>query len=647
MKSSYTAIACLMVAWPLQAASAMAQQSDEARESAQAQELAEASEVDQPIEVEWRVKDRFRLFAGADAEAAAAVDTLMDKLAANPDAPLETFYDDYLAVLSDRETGYRRSEILRNANFGPNPSNKDGPGRYDPDYLYPQSYQIELTVAAAGDEQCSYTTALASVSGRCDDWTAISVPAGDGRRSFAGARGLVTVSRDTGWNAQVQYDFKDLAVVALGDSYISGEGNPDVPSRIDAPLNKRFMSRASWGSAIKPEHLAQEAIWWDRSCHRSLLSWPVLSSLAFAARDDRQAITLVHLGCSGAVSDEVIDKKTPKLPGGGSEPESQLVQLKTLLDAQPEGSDRREIDKVLLSLGGNDVAFADVLATLALPPNGYLIDFLFPRLVGKSAGAVCPYDRSGIPLARLCESKDSAQTELADLPSSYSKLTEALAAIGIAKSKVFHAQYPNPLICSGGNPCDNNPANDQPPSGQYEGTHGFDALMGIIPKFFRGWRYDPWGFEIHYLPEGDDTDLLYPELPLTQCDDTPEKTDSEVCQAMWVHYRLNRAVADSGFRQITGHLGKIRGHGLTDIGDGPDLVLPLARDGRWITEKTPENFDPYARVENGRWFRIPNDSILMQYHFSTNGRHFHQGTAHPTYRAHLEYAQATLDEAFE
>ena len=76
-------------------------------------------------------------------------------------------------------------------------------------------------------------------------------------------------------------------------------------------------------------------------------------------------------------------------------------------------------------------------------------------------------------------------------------------------------------------------------------------------------------------------------------------------------------------------------------------MLPLARDGRWITEKTPENFDPYARVENGRWFRIPNDSILMQYHFSANGRHFYQGTAHPTYRAHLEYAQATLDEAFE
>ena len=177
--------------------------------------------------------------------------------------------------------------------------------------------------------------------------------------------------------------------------------------------------------------------------------------------------------------------------------------------------------------------------------------------------------------------------------------------------------------------------------------------MGIFPKRGRGIWYRSWNFELQYYPEKDFVEegdyqvlSLYPEMPDVLCDDVPEPRDSEVCQAMLVHYRLNREVAGSGFRQIAGHLEAIRGHGLMQIGDGPDLSLPTTRKGSWRYGKTPASFEPYQRAENGRWFRLPNDSILTQFHFHGGLPRFHHGTVHPTFRAHIEYAEAALEEAF-
>jgi carbamate kinase len=65
----------------------------------------------------------------------------------------------------------------------------------------------------------------------------------------------------------------------------------------------------------------------------------------------------------------------------------------------------------------------------------------------------------------------------------------------------------------------------------------------------------------------------------------------------------------------------------------------------WIGEKggrQPRDFEPYLK-DRGRWFRTMNDSILTQY---GGLERFHHGTVHPTFRAHIAFAEAVADAAF-
>lgn len=79
---------------------------------------------------------------------------------------------------------------------------------------------------------------------------------------------------------------QDKLIVALGDSYSSGEGNP----------------QAEWQWPIKP----RPTLWWDARCHRSFLSGPALAAAFYAKRYPRRSITFLHYGCSGATIDDGI-----------------------------------------------------------------------------------------------------------------------------------------------------------------------------------------------------------------------------------------------------------------------------------------------------------------------------------------------------
>jgi hypothetical protein len=53
----------------------------------------------------------------------------------------------------------------------------------------------------------------------------------------------------------------------------------------------------------------------------------------------------------------------------------------------------------------------------------------------------------------------------------------------------------------------------------------------------------------------------------------------------------------------------------------------------------PSDFAPYRWPETS-WFRTTNDSIQTQFGFYDGKPRFYHGTAHPTFRAHLHYANA-------
>jgi lysophospholipase L1-like esterase len=103
-------------------------------------------------------------------------------------------------------------------------------------------------------------------------------------------------------------------MAALGDSYSSGEGNPPFDS----------------GTAELFD-----------TCHRSARAWPRLLGV------DAQ----LHLACSGATTDALFQGQMRDAPDNVG----QIQRLQELNAAAP-------IDAVTITIGGNNVGFADILA---------------------------------------------------------------------------------------------------------------------------------------------------------------------------------------------------------------------------------------------------------------------------------------------
>lgn len=98
---------------------------------------------------------------------------------------------------------------------------------------------------------------------------------------FAGTIEVVVRSQDgaEAGRHSIPVSSRDYLIVALGDSFTSGEGNPERNVTHETP-----------------------AQWLDYRCHRSVFSYPVILSQMLSLSDPRHSITLVHLACSGARS---------------------------------------------------------------------------------------------------------------------------------------------------------------------------------------------------------------------------------------------------------------------------------------------------------------------------------------------------------
>ncbi|BAT61284.1 hypothetical protein GJW-30_1_03841 [Variibacter gotjawalensis] len=156
----------------------------------------------------------------------------------------------------------------------------------------------------------------------------------------------VEVTLPDGAKLTEQVVVEDLLVVALGDSFASGESNPDKPvtfgsremsyepqredyQRTDPVfrtgpgtripdvarpgtynprvLPRRLMEDEERGEQLarnSPEFLAafnrRNATWLSPDCHRSQYGYPFRVAMQLALEDRHRSVTLVHLACSGA-----------------------------------------------------------------------------------------------------------------------------------------------------------------------------------------------------------------------------------------------------------------------------------------------------------------------------------------------------------
>jgi hypothetical protein len=180
-------------------------------------------------------------------------------------------------------------------------------GVYNNKGLFDPTHNILLTYkGAAAGASCQWSINGASVAAAtpCDQpATAINV---DEKKPFT-----IAVSVDGGPTQELpdKQQIETRLIVAVGDSFASGEGNPDhaaitntLPEKGSNRENKTSVSSLSWAfkENMSNRRFTQSAEWWDTTCHRSFLSWQSLYALRQAIDNDHRVVRYASFSCSGA-----------------------------------------------------------------------------------------------------------------------------------------------------------------------------------------------------------------------------------------------------------------------------------------------------------------------------------------------------------
>lgn len=536
-------------------------------------------------QITWRVANPFRFFKDArDTEIHRQTYlSLSDKERRSPIASAE-------AALSQRHSdGWAATmweRICWNARRNRHECERRG------DYVVPKSHEVLVKLERIDDApvECVWLTAPrgrtggrgSSLKKPCREEVLLDVPYPDG----------VDLTVEIGGQevAKTQVRVLDILVAGLGDSFGSGEGNPDVPVRFssersadyaNAKKDSRyagFPARIGDWKAIGDDAFNREgARWVDQACHRSLYSYQLRAALELAVEDPHRAVTFVGLACSGA---EVTFGLFLRYAGNEWVPHPpELSQVSALAVAQCEGhetpqidmpeayhlngaipelkgglvlrkcpiEDARKIDLLLVSIGGNDIGFARLVA------NAVLADESVVRQLGGWFGQV----HGNLEARRLLD-----------------RLDERYKALNRALHGILHMPWPE---------SDRIVLTAYPPL----------ALLGD-------------GQEV--CPDGNAGMEVSPDFSLSRKRARAGNQLAENLQGV-----MEKSARTHGWSFVDAHRAEFRGRGIcagyvdNAFSVADDLRLPRKRDGQW-TPYVPTEFRAY--VPRQRWFRTPNDAFM-------------------------------------
>lgn len=180
---------------------------------------------------------------------------------------------------------------------------------------------------------------------------------------------------------------KDLLIAGLGDSFASGEGNPNQPVAFSE--TRRFRN---FYPLRRQNDAGGGAEWTDELCHRSLYGQLLRAALQIAVENPQASVTYLDYSCSGAsIAEGILGPQTyvervastersaqlaaPQVAGGAKD--SQLYRLmrelcrdapemKRGIPTCPGNNFRRSLDFLFLSVGGNDIGFSNIVAWASL-----------------------------------------------------------------------------------------------------------------------------------------------------------------------------------------------------------------------------------------------------------------------------------------
>jgi hypothetical protein len=455
------------------------------------------------------------------------------------------------------------------------------------DYLRPKSHTVLASMEGLEDAQTVDCTWLTKPTGKGQRGRAVTLPCDTPLQLDIAYPDGAWVSVEIGGRqiAEILVQITDLFIVGMGDSFASGEGNPDVPVRFspdraadyDAALAGYPARIGDWRAIGDKSFIEENARWQDQACHRSLYSHQLRAALQLAVEDPHRAVTYVGVACSGA---ETVFGLFLRYKGHEWVPNPPaLSQISALAEAQCAGREApdydlpeayhingkvpdlqgglvlkkcdadyaRKIDLILLSVGGNDVGFARLVA------NAVLSDTSMLRSLGGWFGQVHGFAEAGA---------------LLDV------LDDRIKSVNRALHNLLHVPWPE---------------SDR------------IVLVGYPPMAMLG-----DGKSV--CPDGRPGMDVLPDFALSE---------AKAREGGVLGERLNDVMRDSARQYswtfVDAHRKAFLGRGIcASFSDAPwnmadEMRLPRKVDGRW-EPYNPSEWLAYAPRQ--RWFRTPNDAFL-------------------------------------
>ena len=546
------------------------------------------------------------------------------------------------------------------------------------DYVLPQAHTVTIRIApeqiAGVNGECVWSWQARKAGGRteskriacADKLTIARVPYALDR---ANSGISVTVQLPDGRElVEPEVVVEDLFIVALGDSFASGESNPDRPVQFSAGremvyepalLRAGLVSRMpakrapSYGLAstdynprVLPRRFMEDeaaerfyglgspqftaafekasARWLSRDCHRSQYGYPFRVAIELALENRHRSVTFASFTWRRKIRaqfdqlSDLICRTAPSQRASYTLPTyahgSTRIWPQTIAKTWcPPQSRKRPIDLVLMSIGGNDVAFG-ALAVYALTEH---LGDLAP-IAGLAGGST----RFGPQVSR-------AYLEMLD--ERMQAVKDALRdGFGVAPSRVVQSSYEPIQYDEVGTLCGAQP------------TLGMDVHPGL--------RIDR-----HRLQET--ADFLHDFLARLECISGKARSG---CPG-------NLATGSgTGFMLVTDHIPEFskRGRCARDprrgLADDIAMGMPRkSRNGDAFKPYSPAATLPYAR--QWRLFRTPNDAFLAANTHRESTSLFdilqpayaalYSGAIHPTAEAHaivadhvIRHVRAILDK---
>jgi lysophospholipase L1-like esterase len=593
---------------------------------------AEASPV-----VTWRLENPFRFFTDPhDTEAHRATYRSL-----GPSERQTPVLAEEHALQSQDKDGWAASMFQRTCWH----NNRFKCDAYD-DYINPSSHPVIARITGVDDGSALSCTWLTAPRGDSENprGDSITQPCSEQARFVVPYPGGAMVTVEIGGRqvARTEIKVRDILVAGMGDSFASGEGNPDIAVRFSRERTADystigFYSGLSgyparigpWRDLGDKTFIKENARWLDQACHRSLYSEQLRTALQLAIEDPHRAVTFVGVSCAGAeVTDGLFlrykgNEWVPNPPRfsqlsavaeaqcGNNKTEAldlpeayhlngEIPQLKDIVLRKCPQDEARKIDLVLLSVGGNDIGFSRLLANAVLSNESLL------RELGGWLGEV--------------HGEAEASAELDHLDGRYKSLNRAIHSILYVpweeSDRILLVAYPGIALEGDGS--------------QMCGSG--NAGMEVVPDF--------------------------------QLDRTKLKLGTWFADKL--HRQMRASAYEYGWTFVETHRRAFIGRGICaglsveGVSEVDDLRLPRKIDGMW-SPYNPADYQPYASRQ--RWFRTPNDAFMTgNFHveaglltkllkiepfapFQLVLASTYSGAFHPTAEGQAAIADAVVDKA--